>query len=62
MNKAITTGFSLRDSLINHQGVTLEEDVKKHINLVYNIIQHVPSIRANRYRVGSVCKDIVDLY
>ncbi len=46
-----TTGFSLRDSLINHQGITLEEDVKRHLEIAYKAILIVPSVRVTRYRV-----------
>ena len=49
-----TTGFSLRDSLIFNQGVTLEDDVKMHLNRAYEMIKEFPSLRVSQYRVNSI--------
>lgn len=45
-----TAGFSLRQSLIN-QGVTTEDAMRKHLNLVYTTLTINPLLRVDRYRV-----------
>lgn len=44
--------FSLRQSLIEKQGVTLESSVKAHIQYVSEAIKANPKLRAHRYRVN----------
>jgi hypothetical protein len=44
--------FSLRQSLIEQQGVTLETSVKAHCLLVHEMIKRNATLRANRYRVN----------
>ena len=45
-----TAGFSLRKSL-ESQGVTTEEAMRKHLNLVYTTLTINPLLRVDRYRV-----------
>ncbi len=45
--------FSLRQNLIEHQGVTTEEAVKRHLENCLFTIKHFPQARAHRYRVDA---------
>lgn len=44
--------FSLRQNLIEKQGVTLESSVKMHLAHVGEAIKANPKLRAHRYRVN----------
>ena len=47
-----TSGFSLRQSL-EKQGVTTEDAMRKHLNLVYVTLTVNPLLRVDRYRVDA---------
>lgn len=46
-----TSGFSLRQSLLN-QGVTTEEAMRKHLSFVHTTLSVNPGMRVDRYRVN----------
>lgn len=45
-------GFSLRDNLVNVQGVTSEDAVKLHLNVAYQSIIVAPHLDMRHYRVN----------
>ncbi len=51
MNGRRTGGFSLRVALEN-QGVTTEEDMRRHLSLVHGTLAIVPTFDITRYRAA----------